>query len=302
MDTLDSVRIHFSEDNLVFLNCLLGFIMFGVALNLKIEDFKRVFANPKSAIIGLSSQFILLPLATFLLALILRPTPSVALGMIMVAACPGGNVSNFLTSVARGNTALAVSMTAIGTVLAIVMTPFNFQLYGSLYGPTRSILREVSVNPIDMFKTVFILLGIPLTLGILFAQKWPFLTGKIKQPLRNISLLIFVGFIIMAFAANFDIFVKYILLVFFIVLIQNGTALLLGYFYALKFRLSQTDCRALSIETGIHNSGLGLVLIFNFFNVDKLGGMAMVTAWWGVWHIISGLSLALFWSKKPLRP
>jgi BASS family bile acid:Na+ symporter len=141
---IDEVQLNFNQDNIWVLNFCLAIIMFGVALELRVEDFKRVFYNPKSSLVGLLSQFILLPALTFVLIIILEPSPSLALGMILVSCCPGGNISNFMTHLARGNSALSVSLTAVGTVLAILATPFNFELWGSLYPPTASILKSVS--------------------------------------------------------------------------------------------------------------------------------------------------------------
>jgi bile acid:Na+ symporter, BASS family len=301
MNVLDSVHINFSQNNLFLLNILLSFIMFGVALNIKIEDLKSIVLKPKSALIGAISQFFVLPFVTFLLICIIRPQPSVALGMIMVAACPSGNISNFMSSIAKANVALSVSITAISTVMAIFMTPFNFTLYGRLYPGTRFLLRQISVSPMDMFKTVFLLLGIPVIIGLLFAYKFPQLTQKINKPIRTISLIIFVGFIVLAFSANLDVFLNHLGIIALIVFIHDCTALFSGYQFSRLFKLPQADCRSLSIEAGIRNSGLGLVLIFNFFNVEHLGGMTVVTAWWGIWHIISGLSIAFFWSKRPLK-
>ncbi|EMN30597.1 sodium Bile acid symporter domain protein [Leptospira interrogans serovar Pyrogenes str. L0374] len=136
MQELDSVRIHFNESNLAFLNLLLGLIMYGIALELRFEDFKLLVDKPRSSITGILSQFILFPFATYLLLWILNPSPGIALGMLLVAACPGGNISNFVTLLAKGNTALSISLTAFSSALAIVITPFNFssgEIYILLY-------------------------------------------------------------------------------------------------------------------------------------------------------------------------
>ncbi len=150
---LDHIRLNFSEGGLFFLNVTIAFVMFGVALNIKLSEFREVFTKPKSVITGLISQFVLLPAVTFLFILVLKPTPSVALGMILVAACPGGNVSNFMTSLAKGNIALSVSLTALATMLAMVMTPANFAFWGDLYikfyEKGGAELRFLSISPAD---------------------------------------------------------------------------------------------------------------------------------------------------------
>ncbi|HOP03968.1 MAG TPA: bile acid:sodium symporter family protein [Tenuifilaceae bacterium] len=300
LDILDWIRLNFSSGGLLFMNITLAFIMFGVALGIKVEHFKQIINNPKSAIVGVVSQFIALPALTFILILIIQPSPSVALGMILVAACPGGNISNFISSLAKGNVALSVSLTAFATLAAIILTPLNFALWGKLYSGTANLVVPIEIDPWEMMKTVFILLGVPIVLGIWFSNKFPKTTLKIKRPISIFSVIAFLGFIAAAFASNFKFFLEYIHLVFLIVLIHNIVALLTGFSLASIFRLPRPDRRTLSIETGIQNSGLGLVLIFNPNLFDGLGGMAFIAAWWGIWHIIAGLTIATIWSRKPL--
>lgn len=191
---VDQISLNFSKSGLLGLNAVIGLMMYGMALDMKLDDFKRVLRSPKGPAIGLGAQFVLLPAFTFLLTLVLPVTPSMALGMMMVAACPGGNLSNLMTYLAGGNAALSVSMTAVSTAAAVVMTPLNLAVWGSLNPATRAILRKVSLDPMDVFQTI--------------------------------------------------------------------------------------------------------VLIFQFF--AGLGGMAIIAGWWGVWHIISGLTMAFFWSRRPL--
>lgn len=306
---LDHIRLNFSAGGLFFLNVTIAFVMFGVALNIKLEEFREVFMKPKSFITGLVSQFFLLPAATFLLVLIIQPTPSVALGMILVSACPGGNVSNFLTSLAKGNIALSVSLTAFSTIIAMVMTPANFAFWGDLYinfyekTGASEFLRPIEIEFWQVVETVFVLLGIPVALGLLVSHKLPALTEKIKKPLKQISFIIFIIFVIILLSANFSNFMRAIHLIFFIVLIHNGLALATGFSFATIMGRPRVDRRTVTIETGIQNSGLALVLMFNpkIFPPDmELGGMAVVAAWWGVWHIVSGLILATLWARKPL--
>jgi bile acid:Na+ symporter, BASS family len=295
--TVDQIRLNFSPQSLVALNGAIGLMMLGVALDLKLADFKRIIVSPKAPAIGLCAQFILLPAFTFLLTLVLRPSPSIALGMILIAACPGGNLSNIMTYLARGNTAISVSMTAVSTAAAVVMTPFNLSFWGSLNPATAPILRQVSLSPMDVFTTIFVILGIPLCLGLLLSRIFPSLADKVRKPFRVISFLIFILFVALALKANWEIFLHVIGLVVFVVLAHNGLALSLGYVSGRIFGLPERDVRAVTIEVGIQNSALGLVLIFNFF--AGLGGMAIIAAWWGIWHIISGLSVATFWSRRP---
>jgi len=295
---IDQVRLNFNPQGLFIINAAIGLMMFGVALEIKLDDFKRVFVAPKAPGIGLAAQFILLPAFTFLLTLILRPPPSIALGMILVAACPGGNLSNIITYLARGNTAVSVSMTAVSTAAAIVMTPFNLALWGSLNPETAQILKTVSLSPLDVFVNIFIILGIPLILGLSLARIFPSMVERVRKPFKIFSLVFFIAIVAAALGANWKNFINYVGLVFIWVMIHNALALNLGYWSGRLCRLSKADTRAVSIEVGIQNSGLGLVLIFNFFG--GLGGMAIITAWWGIWHIIAGLIAAFIFSRRAL--
>ena len=298
LELIDQARLNFNPQGLLMINAAIGLMMLGVALELKLDDFRRIWIAPKAPLIGLVAQFVLLPVFTFLLTLLIKPPPSIALGMILVAACPGGNLSNIMTYLARGNCAISVSMTAVSTVAAIVMTPLNLALWGSLNPHTAGILRKVSLSPLDVFVTVFIILGIPLCIGLLVARSFPALAAKVRQPFKIFSLVFFIGIVAAALAANWQNFVSYIGLVFIAVLIHNALALNLGFWAGRISGLTEQDTRAVSIEVGIQNSGLGLVLVFNFF--DGLGGMAIVVAWWGIWHIIAGLIAAFIFARRPL--
>ncbi|MCB0428045.1 MAG: bile acid:sodium symporter family protein [Mangrovimonas sp.] len=296
MELLDEVKINFDSQGLWVLNIALAVVMFGVALGITVRDFKQLFASPKVVLAGIVSQFVLLPLVTFLVVILLKPQPSIALGMFMVAACPGGNISNFMTHLARGNTALSVSLTAFSTALALIMTPFNFELYGNLYAPTATILKTVSIEPVELFKLVTIILGIPLVLGMLVRYRFESFALKMSRILKPISILVFILIVVLAFLKNTDVFKNYAHHVIWIGILHNFIALSLGYLVAKGFRLSKPEIKTITLETGIQNSGLGLLLIFAFFN--GLGGMAILAAFWGIWHIISGLGLAIWWSRK----
>jgi len=272
--------------------------MLGVALELKIEDFKRIIASPKAPLIGLSAQFILLPALTFVLILIIKPYPSIALGMMLVAACPGGNFSNIMTYLSKGNCALSISMTAVSTAAAVIMTPFNISFWGSMNPATADILKQVSLNPWDVFVTIFFILGIPLIVGMTLGHYFPNLAQKFKKPFKIFSLVFFIIILCGAVAANWEYFMKYVGIVMLAVFIHNALALNLGYWSGKIARLDERDCRAVSIEVGIQNSALGLVLVFSFF--DGLGGMAILVAWWGTWHIIAGLVTAAIFNLKKL--
>ena len=297
MSELDAVRLNFSPASLSALNVILAFVMFGVALDMKWSSFAGLRHAPRGVAIGMLAQFVLLPATAWALTMALRPDPSIALGLILVACCPGGNVSNFLTHFARGNAALSVTMTACSTVGALFFTPFNIAFWGAVNPATRALLHEVAIDPVEMLLAVAVLLVIPAVLGMGTAHRWPRFAARTRAPFRYLSLAFFVGFVLLALGANWDYFLRYTLRVATAVLLLNALGLLLGYGAARLARLPAADRRAVSIEVGIQNSGLGLVLVFNFFG--GLGGMAVTAAWWGIWHIVAGLALAAWWRRRP---
>ncbi len=295
---IDSAVLNFNSSSLLALNVLIGLMMFGVALGINLNDFKVLIQTPKPAAIGLGAQFILLPFGTFLLTLVLDLAPSVELGMILVASCPGGNLSNIMTYLGRGNAPLSVGMTAVSTAVAVVMTPVNFSIWGGLNPATRPILESVTISPLTLLATIFLILGVPLTLGVFLAQWKPQTASRLEKPFKVFSVVVFIGFVAAALGANWNNFISYIGFLIGIVALQNALALGFGYGSALLARLSIPDRRAVTFEVGLQNSALALVLVFTFF--DGLGGMALIAAWWGVWHIISGLTLAWFWARRPI--
>ncbi len=299
LDAIDQIKLNFDSGSLLTLNIVLGFLMLGVALELRLRDFKALLKAPKAPVIGLFAQFLLLPALTYGLTRIVSLPPSITLGMILVSSCPGGNVSNFITHLAKGNTGTSVSMTAVSTTAAIVMTPLNFSFWGSLHPETKALVTEVQLNALEMLGTMAILLGVPILLGIYLAEKHPAFAQKAQKPFKVITILFFGAFVSLAFSKNADHFQQVIGFVFLPVLLMNACAFALGYFSGFFARLPVRDRRAVAIEVGIQNSGLGLILVFNYFS--GLGGMAIICAWWGIWHIVAGLALAAIWSRIPLE-
>ena len=296
MNPLDAVRLEFTPESLLALNLVLAAIMFGVALELKVEDFRRVVRAPRAPLVGLFAQFIALPALTFGLATVLDAPASVTLGMIVVGACPGGNVSNIICWLARADVALSVSMTAVSTAAAVVMTPLNIALWGGLSPKTAALLAEVQLDGLALLLNVAWMLGLPLVLGMWVGARFPAGAKRVQPWFARISVVALASFIGIAFAKNVNFFVEHIHRIVGYVTAHNAMALSVGYGLARLARLPEASVRAVTIEVGIQNSGLGLVLIFGFMH--GLGGAAMVAAWWGVWHIIAGLSLAAFWRRR----
>lgn len=298
---LDQLTLNFSPTSLWWLDITLTVIMFGVALNLRLGDFRAVMAEPKAPALGLLSQLVVLPAVTLLLVWVVEPCPSLALGMFLVAACPGGNISNFMSLLARGNVALSVSLSALTTLLSVVVTPFNFAFWSGLYGPTRTLMSNIEVDPVSIFLKILIILALPLAIGMWTAHRFPRLAAQIGTPLRRLSILIFGAYVFMALYSNFDAFLNFAKYVVLLVAAHNFLALFSGYTVGKIGGLDEPSRRTLSIETGIQNSGLALVLIFSPL-FDGLGGMALIAAMWGLWHIVAGLTLATIWSYSAWLP
>lgn len=293
---LENVQINFSPGSLAILNIILALILFGIALELKKEDFTQLLKNKKSAFAALFSHFIILPVITFLLVLIIKPPASIALGMILVGACPGGNMSNFFTHLAKGNTALAVGITSVSHILAIVLTPLNFSFYGSMYEPAAGLLKEIHLSITEVFQTVSLVIILPLCAGMLLNYYRPQVAEKIMPYMKKFSLGAFVFFLVAAFVSNAKIFVGTLGFILPIVVAHNTLALGSGFLFAHLLRLPFADSKTITFETGVQNSGLGLILIFSFFN--GMGGMALIAACWGVWHLVSGGALAFWWGRR----
>ena len=293
---IDQVHINFSDDSLFVLNICLSFLIFGVALDIKVSDFKKVLTQPKTVGVGLFSEYILLPILTMILIFIFQPQTSLALGMVLIACCPGGTTSNFMVHFSKSNSALSVLLTSITTIGAIFITPLAFEFWSS-FVPGKENLPELRIDLLDMIKKVVQLIFIPVIMGIILNEKFPAFTNKIKKLVGILSLFIFFAFVIGAIISNLEFIKEYLFVVFGIVVIHNSLAFIVGYYTAKLFGESEANSRTISIETGIQNSGLGLILVFNFF--DGLGGMAMVLAFWGIWHLISGFGIAMWWRRRP---
>lgn len=296
---IDDVAVNFSPTSLVILDAVLGLIMLGIALDTAPSDFKALRRAPVAAIVAILAQLILLPAVTFGLTLLLNVQASIALGMILVACCPPGNVSQVLTYRSRGNVALSVSLTAVGNVIYLAALPLNLALWGGLHPTGREILRAVELDVPHMLLQILLVIGIPFGAGLFIRWRWPRIAARVQKPVRLVSLIALLGFVIAALAGNIAVFVQYIGVVLLAVFLHDAAALALGYATGRLARLDSRSVRAVTFEVGIRNAGLGLGLVMSFF--DGIGGMALVAGWWGIWDIIAGLTLASFWARRASR-
>ena len=311
---LDQLTINLGATETTLVNIILAFVMFGVALGIKLETFKDVFRNPKSVLTGISLQWVALPALTCLLAIVLNPviTPMVAVGMILVASCPGGNISNFISSLSKGNVELSVSMTAVSTLFAPIITPFNFWLWGTLYCRFAAVKNDIPTIEIpfaEMLEQIVLILGIPIVLGVIVSRYIPRVAKALAKPAQVLSILLFMAMVVVSvnkvltgLDSTWAVYAA-LLTALVVVIIHNATVLGTGYYGATLMKVPSADRRSLTIETGIQNSGLGLALLLNPAIFDPAvwhnnGGMVIVTALWGVWHIISGLTVATIFRRQ----
>ena len=293
---IDEIQINFSEDALVALNILVAFLMFGIALDIRREDFLRLIRSPRIPLVGLLSEYVYLPLLTLLIIWLFSPAASIALGMILLATCPGGSVSNYMVYLSKSNPALSIMLTALTTLLASVITPLAFNLWSGVIELPENLQQTIAVSPWRMIVSVAQLILIPLFIGMLLNERFPNVKTKIEKPVRTVSMILFIGFVIGAVLSNIPQMKSYLGIVFAVVLVHNFLALIGGYGIARAFKLDERNARTISIETGIQNTALGLFLVFNFFEGN--GGMALVLAWWGIWHLVSGFGLAMWWRRS----
>ncbi len=293
---MDGITLSIDQDAQKFLTGLLAFIMFSVAMGLKIPHFKLLMARPKPVVYGLVAQLFALPLLTVIIIYLLQPSASIALGMIVVASCPGGNVSNFLTTISKGDVALSVTLTSIASISAVILTPVAIIFWSDLIPSTASLIGEIDLNVMHFLSQTILILGLPLLFGMWLAHKAPKFATLVGPYLRHVSFAILIFFIIAMAMKNKELFLNYGMIIFPLVILHNSSALLLGNIAGRMAGGGTASTRAITFEVGIQNSGLGLVILLSQFN--GLGGAALVTATWGLWHIVSGLLLSRYYKFR----
>lgn len=281
------------------LSLVLALMVFSVALELRVADFQGVARAPRAVVAGLIPQFVLLPVATWALTMVLDLPPNVEAAMILVAACPGGALSNVITHLGRGNTALSVSISAVASVMALVLTPFNFTWMVSANPATAGWLKALAIDASDIWFSLFVLLALPMTAGLLVAHRLPVLAARLRRPLSRFAVAALLLFIAIGLVRERHLLGAQLLPQLGLVIGHNALGLALGWLGATAFGVSVRDRRAITIEGGMQNSGLALGIIAVQFNADL--GMVMIASLWGIWHIVSGLTLATIWRRQDVR-
>lgn len=292
---MDIGPVNYTDSNQWLLNLVLASMILGIALDIRWTDFKAVMKMPRAIVAGLTAQFLLLPALTTILTLFLDLPSGVELGMILVSACPGGAVSNFITHLSGGNTALSISMTACASVLAVVLMPLNFVFWAGLNTDASSLMHSIEVDATSLMVTLFIVLAIPLKIGFTLRHYRKELAKKLHKILKATSVIALAVFVIMAIKNNHQAFLSHFEFIFSVVFFHNLLAYSLGYSAGKLTGLSTRDTKATTIEVGMQNSSLAIAIVFSQFNGES--GMALVSAFWATWHLLSGMLVALIFKK-----
>lgn len=281
------------------LSLILMVMVFAVALELRVADFRRVADMPLAILVGLVPQFVLLPIATLAAVTLLDLPVAIEAGMLLVACCPGGSLSNVITHYGGGNTAYSVSLSAVATLLALALTPFNFAWTMSANPSTRDWLSGLSLSALEVAAPLVLLLGVPLGAGLLLSSRRPALAARLQPTLKAFGFFALAGFILAGLVRDRALLTASIALPALIVVAHNGTGLLLGSGFARLCGLGERERRAVTIEAGMQNSGLALAIIALQF--EAAPGMVLIASMWGIWHIVSGLAMAQLWRMKDAR-
>mgnify|MGYP001000177214 FL=1 len=296
ISNIDEIRFELSSSSEIALSVSLAVMMFAVALSLKLEHFRFFKENPKVYFTGVISQIIFLPALTVILCYLTNPHPSVALGMILISCCPGGNVSNLLSMFGRANTALSISLTATSSLAAAFITPLSIIFWCGLYSPTQNLLSEITFDKLNFLFNTFLILALPLLIGVSLLYLFPKFAKKIYNSVSLISAICLLLIIVFAFIEYFEVFLQIGISIIVLIIVHNTLAFLLGYISGLTINASKASARSLTFEIGIQNSGLGIVILLT--QLDGIGGAGIVAGLWGIWHIIAGLILVGFFRWK----
>ena len=286
---LDELRIVLNPIGQIGLALALMLIMFSISLNLQVKDFAFLLQRRGVFVGGVVAQILALPFITFVLVLLLQPPPSIALGMFVVACCPGGVVSNLLTYWSSGNVAYSVSLTATSSALAALLTPTLILFWSQLYEPTATLLESIAFDPLSFLVQTTVLLVVPLTTGMILAARAPDLAKRLQKKAALTGTLGLAGAIIYGTVKFLPLLMPALPMLFFFTILHNAAAFATGAVAGLLMRADKPTRRALVFEVGIQNSGLAIVILLGQF--DGLGGAAAIAAVWGIWHLIAGGSL-----------
>lgn len=266
---------------------LLGIIMFGMGMTMTVDDFKGVLQSPKAVFIGVAAQFIVMPGLAFLLCKLFNLAPEIAVGVILVGCCPGGTASNVITYMAKGNTALSVACTSVSTLLAPLLTPAIFYILASQW---------IEINALSMLSSILQVVLLPIVLGLIARAILKQNIQYYMPVMPLISVVAIVAIVAAIIAGSKGQILESGLLILGVVVLHNGLGYLIGFWASRFFKLPYADSKAVAIEVGMQNSGLGVALAAVHFAASPI--TAVPSALFSLWHNISGPALATYWASR----
>lgn len=297
MEAIDQAQFNFSPEIGLAVAVMVGFLVFAVALDLTADQFRSVLKMPKAPGIGLAAQYLILPAVAFGIGLLMAATPSIALGLLLVACCPGGALSNYLTGVARGSVATSVSMTAISTFLSVVITPLLFAFWAGMNPETKDVLAQIAIDPVRVVMVLLIMLIVPVTTGMIIRATRPETADKIRPLARRIAGVVFAIVVAILLLGNIKVLGSFARTALAPVLITFSVAVVLGWGLARVSGLMAADRRAVALEVAFQNVALAIGLAVAFF--PELAGVAITSILWGVVHLTIGFGIAAIWMRMP---
>jgi len=298
MEAIDQALFNFSPKIGLAVAVMVGFLVFAVSLDLTWDQFRRVLKSPKAPGIGLLAQYLILPGVAFGIGLLMAGTPSIALGLLLVACCPAGALSNYLTGVARGSVATSVSMTAISTLLSVVVTPLLFAFWASMNPETKAVLEQIKIDPKRVVMVLLIMLIVPVAAGMIIRAKRPELADNIRLWARRIAGIVFTVVVAILLLGNIKVLGGFAKIALPPVLITFAIAAMLGWGLARVSGLMAADRRAVTLEVAFQNVALAIGLAVAFF--PEQAGVAITSILWGVVHLTIGFAIAAMWMRMPI--
>lgn len=274
----------------LILSLSLAFTMLTVALSLQPQDFHFVKAHPVSIFVGFVAQVVALPIVTLVIIKLLNVSPGLALGMVIVACCPGGAMSNLITKISGGDAAYSVSLTMVSSVFSALLLPIAILFWVGLHEPANQLINNINIDRAAFIQNTTLILVIPLAVGLVVSWQKPVLADKLQRRFMPVSLLILVGLIIAGLHDNFDLVLEHGSRLFPLVILHNALAFITGAVMGRFFLPDRKKARALTIEVGIQNAGLGLIIVMA--ELGGFGDAALMVGTWGLWHLVAGFGLA----------
>lgn len=277
----------------IFLPISLAIIMLGMGMTLIPDDFRRIFKYPKAILIGLTNQLILLPIIGFTLAILFDLDPILAVGLMILTSCPGGPTSNLITQVCNGNIALSVTLTALASFISILIIPFILSFALHYFGTNSEVAIKLPI--VDTILQIMVITVIPILLGMIIRNYRQKFAKRMEKPMRIASTIIFILVFLAVVVASSDKIVSGMKAAGLVTLLLNILTMGLGYITAKLFKLNKQSAISITIESGIQNGTLALVIAASVLNNPEMG---IPIGAYAIWMFVTGGILMWYFGKK----